>query len=254
MTDISAALAQISNVSGAFLFLVFLRIGIIVSLLPVFGDQSIPVRVRLVCAFLFAVTTAQVIYDPEVAKPVTLSSKVLFSECFLGFLVGISIRMFTILIQITGVIAAQSTSLSQILGAQSIEPTPALGYLMTLSAATLAVTLDFHILIVSFLVNLYTAFPIGGPYRLHEMIVWALANVSTTFKLAVALSAPFLIVSALYNVTLGVINRAMPQLMVAFVGAPFITFAGLALLFLSLPYILLAWYSHYSSFLGGVSP
>ncbi|MEM8699663.1 MAG: flagellar biosynthetic protein FliR, partial [Pseudomonadota bacterium] len=40
---------------------------------------------------------------------------------------------------------------------------------------------------------------------------------------------------------LGAINRAMPQLMVAFVGAPAITAGGLALLALAAPLILTLW-------------
>ena len=50
-------------------------------------------------------------------------------------------------------------------------------------------------------------------------------------RLAFTLAAPFVLVSVLYNLTLGVINRAMPQLMVVFVGAPVITGLGLAVLF-----------------------
>ncbi|MEJ2037160.1 MAG: flagellar biosynthetic protein FliR, partial [Maritimibacter sp.] len=38
-----------------------------------------------------------------------------------------------------------------------------------------------------------------------------------------------------------VINRAMPQLMVAFVGAPAITAGGLILMFLSTPILLNIW-------------
>ena len=44
-----------------------------------------------------------------------------------------------------------------------------------------------------------------------------------------------------YNVALGAINRAMPQMMVAFVGAPAITAAGLLILMLSAPVILHFW-------------
>ena len=46
---------------------------------------------------------------------------------------------------------------------------------------------------------------------------------AASFALALSLAAPFVIASLLYNVALGVINKAMPQLMVAFVGAPAIT-------------------------------
>ena len=45
----------------------------------------------------------------------------------------------------------------------------------------------------------------------------------------------------IYNLALGIINRAMPQLMVAMVGAPAITGGALALLMLAAPVILPLW-------------
>ena len=55
------------------------------------------------------------------------------------------------------------------------------------------------------------------------------------------LAAPFVTTSLLYNLTLGVINRAMPQLMVAFVGAPVITLGGMVLLLWCAPTMLAVW-------------
>jgi flagellar biosynthesis protein FliR len=62
----------------------------------------------------------------------------------------------------------------------------------------------------------------------------------------VRLAAPFFVISFLYNVALGVINRAMPQLMVAFVGAPAITFGALVLLLLAVPAGLVIWWNAFS--------
>jgi flagellar biosynthetic protein FliR len=45
-----------------------------------------------------------------------------------------------------------------------------------------------------------------------------------------------------------VINRAMPQLMVAFVGAPLITFGGLLLLMMLAPAMLYVWLQALSTF------
>jgi flagellar biosynthetic protein FliR len=52
---------------------------------------------------------------------------------------------------------------------------------------------------------------------------------------------PFAIAALIYNVALGVINRAMPQLMVAFVGAPALTAGGLLLLYAAAPVMLSVW-------------
>ena len=61
------------------------------------------------------------------------------------------------------------------------------------------------------------------------------------FELAFSLAAPFLAAGLIYNLALGAINRAMPQLMVALVGAPAITGMALLILALAAPTILQVW-------------
>ena len=59
--------------------------------------------------------------------------------------------------------------------------------------------------------------------------------------LGFSLAAPFVIAAFAYNLALGAINKAMPQLMVAFIGAPAITAGGLLILMLAAPVILTYW-------------
>jgi len=87
----------------------------------------------------------------------------------------------------------------------------------------------------------YALFPFGALPAPSHLAEWGISRVSASFALAFSLSAPFLIASLLYNVALGVINKAMPQLMVAFVGAPAITWGGVGLLMLVTPAILTSW-------------
>ena len=51
----------------------------------------------------------------------------------------------------------------------------------------------------------------------------------------------FVIAGMIYNLALGAINRAMPQLMVSMVGAPALTFGALALLAVVAPVLLSVW-------------
>jgi flagellar biosynthetic protein FliR len=74
-----------------------------------------------------------------------------------------------------------------------------------------------------------------------DVSAWGVEQVTRAFALAFTLSAPFVILSVLYNFALGAINKAMPQLMVAFVGAPVITLGGLFVLTLSVPAMLAFW-------------
>jgi flagellar biosynthetic protein FliR len=98
-----------------------------------------------------------------------------------------------------------------------------------------------HVRLAEALIGSYAAFPPGTLPTPSIIAEWGLARVGHAFALAFTLAAPFVIASFIYNLALGVINKAMPQLMVAFVGAPAITAGGLILMFLCMPLMLSVW-------------
>ena len=120
---------------------------------------------------------------------------------------------------------------------------------MVVSGLALAVMTGLHVRLAEALIGSYTVFPAGAFPSPSALADWGLLRIAKAFALAFTLAAPFVIASFIYNLALGVINRAMPQLMVAMVGAPAITAGGLVLLFLSLPLLLSIWSDGLNSFL-----
>ena len=89
----------------------------------------------------------------------------------------------------------------------------------------------------------YGPFPFGELALLSGYGQWLAERGGAAFSLAFSLAAPFVVLGVAYNLIIGAANRAMPQLMVAFVGAPAITGAGLLLLAISAAIILERWYA-----------
>lgn len=219
--------------------LVFLRIGAVMALLPAFGERSIPVRVRVGLTIAFTLIVAPSV-EPKLADvPITPFSVTV--EVLAGLAVGIALRLMVLVLQIAGTIAANVTSLSQILGGASVDPQPAMAHLLVVGGLALAVMTGLHVKAAAALILTYDVFPPNVALPASVVADWGTARVAHAFSLAFSLSAPFVLVAVIYNLALGAINRAMPQLMVAFVGAPAITLAGLVLLALSAPYMLLLW-------------
>ena len=230
------------------LFAVFLRVSAFVSLLPAFGERSIPVRVKLGISVTFTLIILPTVQPPDLAPGFLPMVRLVGTEVLIGMTLGIGLRLFVLALQTAGAIAAQATSLSQLLGGAA-DPLPAMGYFLMLAGLTLAVILGLHIRAAQFLIQSYAMFPMGSLPAPSDLSQWGVAQISSSFSLAFALAAPFVIASLIYNLALGVINRAMPQLMVAFVGAPAITFAGLVLLFAGAPLILSVWSDALNGFL-----
>jgi len=223
-------------------FLVFLRIGAALFVLPVFGESLVPVRLRLalVLAFSFVVFPSVVSTFPD--KQLSGTGYLLggAGEVLTGLLIGLILRIHIMAIQIAASIAAQSTSLSQLLGNTTIDPQPALGLVLYMAALALAVTLGLHVQFALMFISSYSTVPLGD--ALHADVAGRLRDAaSAAFRFGFVLAAPFVAASLLYNLALGVINRAMPQLMVAFVGAPAITLGALVMLAWTAPLILGLW-------------
>lgn len=233
-------------------FVVFLRVGGMMAVLPAFGDQAVPMRVRLVLAIMFTLIVAPAVgpgIGPVPASSLTVAA-VLGKEVLAGLFFGVFLRFFIHALQIAGSIAAQSTSLSQIFGGTAgVDPQPAIGHLLVVAGTALAALMGLHVQAASYMIHSYDLVAYGAGMTGEAVISAGTAEVARAFSLGFRLAAPFLIASLVYNVVLGVINRAMPQLMVSFVGAPAITAGGLLILLLTAPILLGLWMTAFSGFM-----
>lgn len=224
---------------------VFLRIAAAVAVLPAFGEQSLSMRIRLAAAVALTVLVAPAVGPGIDAEGWQDVYRLMASETAIGLVFGILLRLMILALQIAGTVIAQSTSLAQLFGGAGVDPMPAVGHLLVVGGLALAAMADLHLHVVLSLIDSYAVLPAGAAMRADLLGQLGVAHVARAFALAFTLAAPFVIGALVYNLALGAINRAMPQLMVAFVGAPFITWAGLALLALTAPMILELWHGHF---------
>ncbi len=229
-------------------FAIFLRVGAAMALMPGFGERTIPVRVRLVTAIMFTLVVLPLVQSAPWFPHGVLSPSAYFAEIVVGLLLGIFFRLFVNALQIAGTIAAQATSLSQIFGGGATpDPMPSFGALFVIGGLALAMMSGLHVKLALALSQSYQVLKFGVLPAPGEVASWGIGNVSHTFSMAFSLAAPFVLASTVYNVAIGVINKAMPQLLVAFIGAPAITLGGLILLAIATPLILVSWLARFDA-------
>lgn len=224
-------------------WLVFLRVGAVLAMLPAFGERAVPVRVRLGVALAFTAIVAPAVAPGLDVAPGPLGLA-LVTETVIGLALGLVLRLMILALQMAGEIAAQATSLAQLLGSMSMDPQPAMGRLMMMAGLALAVMSGLHVRAAEAMILSYDMLPAGRFPDPADLADWGVRGIARGFGLAVTLAMPFVIAALIYNLALGVINKAMPQLMVAFVGAPALTAGGLMLLLLAMPPMLAVWQSH----------
>lgn len=249
MNELMTQLQEISGMGADMLWsaaLVFLRVGAAMALLPAFGEQSVPQRLRLILALAFTAVVAPAVADRTPQVGTLLPAGI---EVAAGLALGAVLRLFVMALQIAGSIIAQATSLSQLFGANGPEPQPAVGHLLTMAALALAVMSGLHIRLAEALILSYQVLPPGAFPGPAEFSQWGLSHTAQAFALGFSLAAPFTIAALLYNLAMGVINRAMPSLMVSFIGAPALSGGGLVMLALLAPLVLGVWLQAFGGFL-----
>ena len=235
---------------------IFARLSIFIYLLPGLGETVIPQRVRLVTALMITWLLVPLI-APGISLPelsVFSGMLLIFKEAFYGFLLGFAFRLMIFALQILGNIVSQALSISQVLGEGiATEPNTTISTILMMTGITILVSMDLHVEAIGMFYRSYEIFPLGSFPNLENVAYWMLLKCMEVLSFGVMLALPFIILNFVYNLMIGFLNRAMPQLMVSFVGMPAITGAGLFLLVVSSGSILVFWAQAYSNIFNDLS-
>jgi flagellar biosynthetic protein FliR len=227
--------------------LVFVRIGAVVALAPGLGETAVPQRIKLAFVVALTLVVAPLVTEQVAASGPDPALAALAGEAVAGLILGIGMRLYLLALLTAASIIAQATTLSQLFAGAAPEPQPAIGNLLAVAGIALALAAGLHVTAAELIVQSYQILPAGGYPNPGRVADWGLGLISDTFSLAFSLAAPFVIGATIYNLALGVINRAMPQLMVSMIGAPALTLGSLALLAVAVPLVLTVWLDAFSA-------
>ena len=217
------------------------RLSFIIFFMPGIGEQLIPARTR---AFVLIGTALAMTGSGMFPAPVTTSipglAGLILTEVFIGFALGTMLRLTVWMLTIAGSVIAQSIGLAQFLApALEHEAQTLTANLLSMAGAAVLLSANFHVEVIAALMRLYTDIPLGALTLISGPML--MQSFFSAFSFALLLAWPFVAVNLLYNICLGFINKALPSLMVAFVGAPFMVGAGTMLLAISMAGLLIAW-------------
>ncbi len=244
----------------AFVFMmIFARLGTVFMFIPGIGDKIIPMRVRLGLALATVFVMYPLLRGYYLPAPVALEQVMrgLMHELVIGLMIGLSARLSTAAMQTGGVIIAQQMGLGF---ASSMDPTQreqslVLTNFMILTGTMMVFAADVHHLAIAAVVRSYDVFSFAGFVQAKDVLALVTLVTTETFRLAVQISAPFLVFGLVFNVGLAVIARVMPALQVFFLAVPLTIMLGFILLFITMGIITTLYVEHITTalqrFMGG---
>ena len=237
--------------------LVLSRTGATVMVMPGLGEQSLPMVVRAGIALTLTMLILPLVAPLlDTAKldalgPLALAGMIAV-ELFSGLLIGWLARLIAMALPIAGQMIAMFMGISSVL-----QPDPDLGSgssaparFMNLLAPLMLLVTGAYILPVKAVIGSYGLIPPGGGLISQTAAHWPILGdaahsviqlTSQTFALGLELSAPFLILSLIWEMMLGIMTRLLPTLQIYNAANPLQMLGGIALLGLTLQAMLAVW-------------
>ncbi len=228
---------------AAAFMLTFARVGAMVSLMPGFGEMSVPVRIKLAIALaltLIIVPLHRTAYQIDMSSMTPLLVLIVH-EILIGLVLGATGRVALSALAVAGSVIAQQLGLGFVTAFDSSQGQQGvvIGNFLSILGLTLLFATDMHYLIIAALNESYRIFAPGAFLGTGDVAALATKAFALAFKVGTQLAAPFLVFGLVFNLGLGVLARMMPQMQVYFVGVPlsivigFMIFAGVIVTMMS---------------------
>lgn len=210
---------------GVFAFMItFVRIGAALTIMPGVGDSFVPQNIRLYIALGISLVLMPLV-SPYLPNPIPTTAGLLVligSEFIVGIFMGTVARIFMTALDTAGMIISMQSGLGN---AQVFNPAMAtqgslVGALLSITGVVLIFVTNMHHLLIYGLIGSYEVFPVGAVPNSGDMADMLSKAIAGSFMVGVQISAPFIVLSMMLYIGMGVLSRLMPQVQVFMLSLP----------------------------------
>ena len=196
-------------------FLVFVRMGAFMTVLPFFSAVNFPVRMRVALAALAGLLLAPQLPPLPISQLDVLALfGLLAREVAIGLLLGFFARMVFYAADIAGMVISTEMGLSMgsILDPSSRQSEQVPGLVLFFLATITMLSLDLHHGLLLGFAKSFEVLPLGGGHLSSVLFETMVARTAQIFVIALQISAPVMAVSFCITVFFSVMSRAVPQM------------------------------------------
>lgn len=231
--------AELNTWIAAFLWPLTRILGLIATA-PLFGNLSIPVRVKLGLGIMLTLVIAPTVPAVPAADPMSLAGLLItLQQLIIGLSMGFAMRIVFAAVEMAGEVAGLTMGFgfATFFDPQTRARTSAIAQFLSLLALMLFLALNIHLSLLATLAESFISMPIsampGDSSAFRQIASWG----GLVFSAGAQLALPIIAVLLLTNIALGVLTRAAPQLNLFGIGFPITLGAGFIVIALMLPYL-----------------
>jgi flagellar biosynthetic protein FliR len=221
---------------------VFVRISMIIVLLPIFGYFLIPIKVKISLAALLTLLIVPLLPVQHLPEPQNLIALVYMigREAIAGLIIGFATTIMFMAFQFAGTIVGlqMGFGIVNVLDPQSNIQVSIIGQFMYIIALLIFLAIDGHYFLIQALVHSFKMIPLTGAMFSGKLLNKFIEMSAQVFIIAVKIGIPMIVTLTLTDVALGIIARTVPQMNIFIVSFPLKIGLGLFALASFLPLLL----------------
>jgi len=222
--------------------LVWMRVGAMLFVAPVFGGGTVPTQTKILFSLMLSLILLPMVVVPGGSLPLEIIPLAWLgiNELLVGIVMGVSLVFIFAAIQYAGQIIDFQMGFAIV---NLIDPTqdvqiPIMGFFHFLIAILIFLAMDAHHWILRALVDSFAIVPIMEA-GFSGLVIGGIAKAfGDLFVVAMRIAAPTIAVLMLYNASLGIIAKTVPQINLLIVGFPVRIALGLIVVGLSMTFFL----------------
>lgn len=229
--------AQLNAWLTAFLW-PFVRIAALVATAPAFGHTSVPTRVKIgLAAFATLIVAPTLGTMPQATVFSAAGVWIMVNQFLIGAALGLTMQFVFTAVEMAGSLIGLQMGLgfATFFDPSSNSSAEVIARFLNTIALLAFLAFDGHLQVVNALIASFESVPIGagliGATGLRTLVQWG----GAIFSAGLLLALPVVIALLVANLSLGILNRAAPQIGVFQVGFPVTLLVGLLLVQLMLP-------------------
>ncbi len=226
-------------------FLIFMRIGVALSMMPGFSERHVMSKSRLLLAFAISLVVLPVLKPKFPPTPDSLELLVflIFIEVFIGLFIAIVIKLIFESLQIAGVLISNQTGLAaaQIFNPGLAQQGAVYGALLSAAGIFIMFVTDTHHNILAAIIGSYELFPPGNMPPMGNFSEVVTHSVSKSFELGFQLSAPVILISFVIHLSMGMIAKLVPSINIFFVSLPIQVVVGIVVMMMTMT-AMMSWF------------
>jgi flagellar biosynthetic protein FliR len=236
---ISITSAELQTLVASFLWPLTRILGLI-SVAPLFGNVSVPARVKIGLGTLLAIVIAPSVPAVPAMDPMSLPGfLILFQQLVIGAAMGFAMRIVFAAVEMAGEISSMTMGLgfAVFFDPQTRGRSSAISQFLALLMMMVYLASNLHLVLLSTLAQSFASLPItaaglndGG---FQQVAIWG----GRVFSAGIQLALPIVAALLITNIALGILTRAAPTLNLFGIGFPITIGVGFVMIALSLPYL-----------------